>query len=68
VLAILLGHGNADWVKNVVAAGEADVRLFGRDLRITNPRIVPAGTGAEGLPLIVRLGGRRVGVLVADIA
>ena len=68
VLAILLGHGNADWVKNVVAAGEADVRLFGRDLRITNPRILPAGTGAEGLPWIARLGGRRVGVLVADIA
>ena len=68
VLAILLGHGNADWVKNVVAAGEADVRLFGRDLRITNPRILPAGTGAEGLPWIARLAGRRMGVLVADIA
>jgi deazaflavin-dependent oxidoreductase (nitroreductase family) len=68
VLAILLGHGNADWVKNMVAAGEADVRLLGRDLHVTNPRIVPAGTGAEGLPLIARLGGRRVGVLVADIA
>jgi deazaflavin-dependent oxidoreductase (nitroreductase family) len=68
VLAILLGHGNADWVKNVVAAGEADVRLFGRNLHVTNPRVVPAGADAEGLPLIARLGGRRVGVLVADIA
>jgi deazaflavin-dependent oxidoreductase (nitroreductase family) len=68
VLAILLGHGNADWVKNVVAAGEADVRLFGRDLHVTNARVVPAGADAEGLPLIARLGGRRVGVLVADIA
>jgi deazaflavin-dependent oxidoreductase (nitroreductase family) len=68
VLAILLGHGNADWVKNVMAAGEADVRLFGRDLRITNPRVLPAGADADGLPWIARLGGRRVGVLVADIA
>jgi len=68
VLAILLGHGKADWVKNVLAAGEADVRLFGRDLHITNLRVLPAGTGAKGLPWIVRLGGRRVGVLVADIA
>ena len=68
VLAILMGHGNADWVKNVVAAGEADVRLFGRDLHVTNPRVVPAGAGAEGLPWIARLGGRRVAVLVADIA
>jgi deazaflavin-dependent oxidoreductase (nitroreductase family) len=68
VLAILLGHGKADWVKNVLAAGEADVRLLGRDLRITNPRVVPAGTAAEGLPWIARLGGRRMAVLVADIA
>jgi deazaflavin-dependent oxidoreductase (nitroreductase family) len=68
VLAILLGHGKADWVRNVLAAGEAEVRLSGRDLHITNPRVVPAGTGAEGLPWIARWGGRRVGVLVADIA
>ena len=68
VLAILLGHAKADWVKNILAAGEADVRVNGRDLRITNPRIVPAGTGAEGMPWIARLAGRRMGVLVADIA
>jgi deazaflavin-dependent oxidoreductase (nitroreductase family) len=68
VLAILLGHGKADWVKNVLAAGEADMRLHGRDLRITDPRVVPAGAGAEGLPLIARLGGRRMGVLVAHVA
>jgi len=68
LLAILLGHGKADWVKNILAAGEADVRVNGRDLRITNPRIVPAGTGAKGLPWIARMGGRRVGVLVAEIA
>lgn len=68
VLAILLGHGKADWVRNVLAAGEADVRLFGRDLHVINPRVVPAGGDTEGLPWIVRLGGRRVGVLVAEVA
>jgi deazaflavin-dependent oxidoreductase (nitroreductase family) len=68
VLAILLGHGKADWVRNVLAAGEAELQLSGQDLRITNPRIVPAGASAEGLPWIARLGGRRMGVLVADIA
>jgi deazaflavin-dependent oxidoreductase (nitroreductase family) len=67
-LAILLGHGKADWVKNVLAAGEADLRLSGENMRITNPRIVPAGTRVEGLPFIARLGGRRMGVLVADVA
>jgi hypothetical protein len=52
----------------VVSAGEADVRLSGQDLRITNPRIVPAGAGTAELPWIVRMGSRRMGVLVADLA
>ena len=30
-LAIVLGHGKTDWVKNVLAAGEADVRLVPRE-------------------------------------
>lgn len=68
VLAILLGHGKANWVRNVLAAGEAELQLLGQDLRITNPRIVPAGGDTQGLPWITRLGGRRMGVLVADIA
>ena len=32
VLAIALGHGKTDWVKNVLAAGEADVHFDSRDL------------------------------------
>lgn len=67
-LAVLLGHGKADWVRNVLANGENDVHLFRRDVHITNPRIVPIGGDTTGLPLIVRLGARRVGVLVADIS
>lgn len=68
VLAIALGHGKADWVKNVLAAGEADVHLFRREVHITNPRIVPAGADGTGLPRMARMQGRRVAVLVADIA
>jgi deazaflavin-dependent oxidoreductase (nitroreductase family) len=67
-LAILLGHGNTDWVKNMLAAGEADLEVHGRDVHITNLRVLPAGADGEGLPLIARLGLRRMGVLVADIA
>lgn len=66
-LAVMLGHGKADWVRNVLAAGEADVHLFRRDVRVTNPRIVPVGGDTSGLPWITRLGSRRVGILVADI-
>jgi deazaflavin-dependent oxidoreductase (nitroreductase family) len=68
LLAILLGHGNTDWVKNVLAAGEADLQVSGRHVHITNPRVLPAGGGGQGLPLLARLAVRRMGVLVADIA
>ncbi|BBZ13952.1 hypothetical protein MBRA_41470 [Mycobacterium branderi] len=68
VLVIVLGHGKTDWVKNVLAAGEADVRFIRKTVHITNPRIVPAGSNAEHLPWAARLQARRVGVFVADIA
>jgi deazaflavin-dependent oxidoreductase (nitroreductase family) len=68
LLAVMLGHGRADWVKNVLAAGEADVRMFRRDVHITNPRIVPIGGDTGGLPWVARLAARRVGIFVADIA
>ena len=68
VLAIALGHGKTDWVKNVLAAGEADVPFIRRDVHIVNPRILPAGSSTEGLPFMARTQASRVGVLVADIA
>jgi len=69
VLAILLAHGKTNWVKNIVAAGEADIHVGGRDLHLVNPRILPAGTDDPSLPRIARAGARRgVGVFVADIA
>jgi hypothetical protein len=71
VLAIALGHGKTDWVKNVLAAGQADVHYTRRQVHITNPRILPAGSdGPEiaGLPRLVRMQLRRMAVFVADIA
>ena len=68
VVAIALGHGKTDWVKNVLAAGEADMHLVRRDLHLVNPRIVPAGSPADGLPLMARLQVGRMGVFVADVA
>ncbi|MFZ0833826.1 MAG: nitroreductase family deazaflavin-dependent oxidoreductase [Mycobacterium sp.] len=68
VLAVMLGHGKTDWVKNVLAAGEADVHLFRRDVHITNPRIVPAGTDDPTLPWIARRAAHNMGVFAADIA
>lgn len=67
VLAIALAHGKTDWVKNVLAAGEADIHLNRGDVHIVNPRIVPAGGDAEGLPFMARVQAGKMGVLVADI-
>jgi deazaflavin-dependent oxidoreductase (nitroreductase family) len=66
-LAIALGHGKTDWVKNVLAAGEADLHFIRKSVHVTNTRIVPAGTGADGLPLMARLQAKRVAIFVADI-
>ena len=62
-LAIGLIHGKTNWVKNVLAAGEADVHLFSGDIHITNPRVLPAGTDDPSLPRMARRGARRLGVV-----
>ena len=68
-VAIALGHGKTDWVKNVLAAGEADLHLIRRDLHLTNPRILPAGSGgADGLPFMARVQAKKMGIFVADVA
>ncbi|KAB7753088.1 MULTISPECIES: nitroreductase family deazaflavin-dependent oxidoreductase [Mycobacteriaceae] len=68
VLAIGLAHGKTNWVKNVLAAGEADIHVARRDLHLVNPRILPAGTSDPSLPRIAQIVAKRSGVFVADIA
>ena len=68
-VAIGLLHGKTNWVKNILAAGEADLTLGGRDVHLVNPRIVAAGTDDPSLPPMMRIVARRgVGVFAADIA
>lgn len=68
IVAIMLAHGKTNWVKNILASGEADIRLGRRDLHLVNPRIVAAGTDDPSLPRMARLAARRgVGVFVADV-
>ena len=67
--SILLIHGKTNWVKNILAAGEADIRIRGKDLHLVNPRVLPAGTDDPGLPRMARAQLRRgVGAFAADIA
>ena len=68
VLAVLLAHGKTNWVKNILAAGEADIHVSRTDLHLVNPRVLPAGTVDPSLPRIAQIGAKRSGVFVADIA
>jgi len=59
--AIVLTYGSdAEWVKNVLAAGDAEMTTRGRVVRLVEPRVV-AGALAF-LPLPVRAFGRLAGV------
>ena len=68
VLAIGLMHGKTNWVKNVLAAGEADIRVGRKDLHLANPRVLPAGTVDHTLPRMAQIVAKRSGLFVADIA
>ena len=68
VLAIGLIHGKTNWVKNVLAAGEADIHVGREDLHLTNPRVLPAGIVDTTLPRIPRMLAKRQGTFVADVS
>ena len=68
LLAVGLAHGKTNWVKNVLAAGEADIRVARKDLHLVNTRVLPAGTVDPALPRMAQMLAKRSGVFVADVA
>ena len=68
VLAVGLAHGKTNWVKNVLAAGEADIQIGKKNLHLVNVRVLPAGAADRSLPRMAQVVGKRSGVFVADIA
>ncbi|EFV13511.1 nitroreductase family deazaflavin-dependent oxidoreductase [Segniliparus rugosus] len=65
---VTLGHGTyTDWVRNIIAAGGAEVRILGKTRRISNIKIVPPGDPGNGLPYAARQALKRIAVLTADI-
>lgn len=61
VIALTYGSG-ADWVKNVLAAGEATVEYAGADHRAIDPRIVDRADAWDLFPAWARALLRLVGV------
>jgi deazaflavin-dependent oxidoreductase (nitroreductase family) len=56
-----LTYGQGDWVKNVLAAGGAELHARGRDHRVTDPR-VQRDPSRRAVPLPVRFVLRLIGV------
>ena len=46
---IVMYSSKSDWVKNVLAAGEARLRVGGGELDLSNPRLIPKEEAAEAL-------------------
>lgn len=64
----LLYGSEAQWVKNVVAAGGTDAIRFGRRIRLDDPEIITREDHSGPLPFGVRVTGRSTGILVLRIA
>jgi hypothetical protein len=52
---IPMPFGGAQWVLNVLAAGECQIRWNGRDWSTTKPEVIDAAEGAKFFGLIPRL-------------
>jgi deazaflavin-dependent oxidoreductase (nitroreductase family) len=66
LVAIGLIHGKTNWVKNVLAAGGADIRFRTGTVHVTNPRVIEKDDTDPALPKRVRSMARRAGVLIAE--
>ena len=69
VLAILLRTAKQWWVKNVLAAGEADIHVARQGHRIWSARVLPAGTDDPSLRVsLARAHAAASEFFVADIS
>ncbi|MFT4048704.1 MAG: nitroreductase family deazaflavin-dependent oxidoreductase [Solirubrobacterales bacterium] len=64
----LVYGSDAQWVQNVLAAGQVDLKRGGRRIHATNPQVVMRGSHPGPLPFQTKILGRAVGILVLDLA
>ncbi|MEU1985598.1 nitroreductase family deazaflavin-dependent oxidoreductase [Nocardia sp. NPDC019395] len=67
VAAVVLLHGETDWARNVVTAGQATIRYRRGTVTVRNPRIISPRQAGSDVPRLARLGNRIAGVIVFDI-
>ena len=67
VMAVLLLHGETDWARNVVTAGEATLRYRRTSATLRGPRIVAPRRATTDVPRLARLANGIAGILVFHI-
>jgi deazaflavin-dependent oxidoreductase (nitroreductase family) len=54
-VAIMLTYGpDRDWLKNLTAAGHAQIRRHGKTIQVTDPRVVTKSEAAEHVTGVMR--------------
>ncbi|HKX75495.1 MAG TPA: nitroreductase family deazaflavin-dependent oxidoreductase, partial [Acidimicrobiia bacterium] len=53
VIALTYGS-NVDWVKNLLAAGEATIRYRSKLIWVTEPELISTEVGMSAMPMLVR--------------
>ena len=61
VFALTYG-ADTDWVKNVLAAGQAEMRHKGKQVSLRDPRFLSTEEGMSSMPAVVRLVLHAIGV------
>jgi deazaflavin-dependent oxidoreductase (nitroreductase family) len=54
VIALTYGP-DVDWVKNILRAGDAEVRHRSHQIRVVRPELIPTDVGIAAVPGLVRL-------------
>jgi deazaflavin-dependent oxidoreductase (nitroreductase family) len=54
VIALVYGR-DADWVKNVLAAGRCKLETRGRIMDLTDPQFLPTAEGLQAVPALMHL-------------
>ncbi len=67
VMAVVLLHGETNWARNVVSAGQARIHYRGSTLTARKPRILHPRHAPADTPRIARLGNRIAGILVVEV-
>ena len=53
---IALTYGSdVDWVKNLITAGEGEIKHRSQTIRIAEPALIPTDAGMAATPRVVRL-------------